>query len=63
MELREGEEVWYKPIGELTRATRQARINAENARAAWIKARLDSLRRPTGTDHPTQPPHSTDRPR
>lgn len=44
VELRAGDEVWYKPIDDLTRADRQARIDAENARTAWIKARLDSLR-------------------
>jgi hypothetical protein len=40
VELRSGAEVWYKPIGELTRDDRQARIESENARAAWIRERL-----------------------
>ncbi|MGB3683884.1 MAG: hypothetical protein WA990_15515 [Rubrobacteraceae bacterium] len=46
VELRRGEEVWYKPLKDLTRDDRQARIDAENARAAWIKARLDRIPRP-----------------
>ena len=40
VELREGDEVWYKPIAELTREDRPARIESENARAAWISERL-----------------------
>jgi hypothetical protein len=40
VELRSGDEVWYKHIDELTREDRPARIESENARAAWIRERL-----------------------
>jgi hypothetical protein len=40
VELRSGDEVWYKHIDEITRDDRQARIESENARAAWIQERL-----------------------
>jgi hypothetical protein len=40
VELRSGDEVWYKHIDELTRDDRQARIESENTRAAWIQERL-----------------------
>lgn len=40
VELRNGDEVWYKHIDEMTREDRQARIESENARAAWIRERL-----------------------
>ena len=40
VELRSGDEVWYKHIDELTREDRPARIESENARAAWIAERL-----------------------
>ena len=40
VELREGDEVWYKPIARLTREDRPGRIESENARAAWISERL-----------------------
>ncbi len=46
VELREGDEVWYKPIAGLTREDRQARIESENARAAWISERLKRQPRP-----------------
>lgn len=46
IEMRNGDEVWYKPLDEITRADRPARIEAENARAAWLKARLDRQPRP-----------------
>ena len=46
VELRKGDEVWYKPIDELTREDRQARIESENARAAWISERLKQQLRP-----------------
>ena len=46
VELRSGNEVWYKPIDELTRDDRPARIESENARAAWIKERLSRQPRP-----------------
>ncbi len=40
VELRSGDEVWYKHIDELTREDRPARIESENARADWIRERL-----------------------
>ena len=40
VELRSGDEVWYKQIDEITRDDRQARIESEKARAAWIQDRL-----------------------
>ena len=40
VELRSGDEVWYKHIDEITRDDRPARIESENARAAWIQERL-----------------------
>jgi hypothetical protein len=46
VELRSGGEVWYKHIDELTRDDRPARIESENARAAWIQKRLRRQRRP-----------------
>jgi hypothetical protein len=46
VELRLGDEVWYKHIDKLTRDDRQARIDSENARAAWIRERLSRQPRP-----------------
>jgi hypothetical protein len=46
VELRSGDEVWYKHIDEITRDDRQARIDSENARAAWIQERLRRQPRP-----------------
>jgi hypothetical protein len=46
VELRTGDEVWYKYIDKLTRDDRQARIDSENARAAWIRERLSRQPRP-----------------
>jgi hypothetical protein len=43
VELRSGDAVWYKHIDELTSEDRQARIDSENARAAWIRERLNRL--------------------
>ena len=40
VELRSGDEVWYKHIDEIIRDDRPARIESENARAAWIQERL-----------------------
>lgn len=40
VELRSGDKVWYKHIDQLTREDRPARIESENARAAWIRERL-----------------------
>ena len=45
VELRSGDDVWYKHIDEMTREDRQARIDSENARAAWIRERLNRLSR------------------
>jgi hypothetical protein len=46
VELRSGDEVWYKHIDELTRDDRSARIESENARPAWIQERLRRQPRP-----------------
>ncbi len=46
VELRSGDEVWYKHIDEITRDDRPARIELENARAAWIQERLSRQPRP-----------------
>jgi len=46
VELRSGDEIWYKHINELTRDDRPARIDSENARAAWIRERLSRQPRP-----------------
>ncbi len=40
VELRSGDKVWFKHIDQLTREDRPARIESENARAAWIRERL-----------------------
>ncbi len=40
VELRDGDEVWYKHIDEITREDRPGRIESENARATWISERL-----------------------
>jgi len=40
VELRRGEEAWYKHINDLTREDRSARIEAESTRAAWLMERL-----------------------
>ena len=46
VELRSGDEVWYKHIDEITRDDRPARIESENSRAAWIQERLRRQPRP-----------------
>jgi methyl coenzyme M reductase subunit C len=46
VELRRGDEVWYKHIDEIIREVRQALIESENARAAWISERLKQQPRP-----------------
>jgi hypothetical protein len=46
VELRSGNEVWFKHIDEITRDDRPARIESENARAAWIQDRLRRQPRP-----------------
>jgi hypothetical protein len=46
VELRSGDEVWHKPIDELTRDDRPARIESENARATWMRERLSRQPRP-----------------
>jgi hypothetical protein len=40
VELRSGNEGWFKQIDEFTRDDRPARIESEKARAAWIQERL-----------------------
>jgi len=46
VELRSGDEVWYKHIDELTREDRPARIESENVRATWLQERLNRQPRP-----------------
>jgi hypothetical protein len=46
VELRSGDEVSYKHIDEITRDDRPARIESENARAAWIQECLRRQPRP-----------------
>ena len=46
VELKSGDDIWYKHIDELTREDRPGRIESENARAAWIRDRLERQRRP-----------------
>ncbi len=46
VELRSSAEVWFKHIDEITRDDRPARIEWENARAAWIQDRLRRQPRP-----------------
>jgi hypothetical protein len=46
VELRSGDEIWFKHIDEITRDDRPARIESENARAAWIQDRLRRQPRP-----------------
>lgn len=40
VELRRGDEVWFKHIDELTREDRQARIEAQRHRIDWVQERL-----------------------
>lgn len=40
VELRSGEDVWHKHIDDLAREDRSTRIEAENARVAWLMERL-----------------------
>lgn len=40
VELRRGGKVWHKRVEDLTLEDRQGRIEAENARAAWLTERL-----------------------
>ncbi len=46
VELRSADAVCYKHIDELTREDRAARIESEDARAAWIQERLRRQPRP-----------------
>ena len=41
-ELRDGDEVWYKPVEELTRRDRAPRIEAQRKRLEWVQGRLKS---------------------
>ena len=41
VELRDGEQVWYKHLEDLTPQDRPARLEAEMARNAWLRERLD----------------------
>jgi hypothetical protein len=49
VELRRGEEAWYKHIYDLVREERPARIEAESARTAWLMERLRKSKA-TGSD-------------
>lgn len=40
VELREGDEIWFKHIDELTREDRQPRIEAQRRRINWAQERL-----------------------
>ena len=40
VELRSGDEAWFKHVEQLTREDRPARIEAENIRRAWLMERL-----------------------
>ena len=40
VELRSGGKVWHKHVDDLTLEDRRGRIEAENARAAWLLERL-----------------------
>ena len=46
VELRSGDEIWFKHIDEITRDDRPARIESENVRAAWIQDRPRRQPRP-----------------
>jgi lauroyl/myristoyl acyltransferase len=46
VELRSGDEIWFKHIDKITRDDRPARIESENVRAAWIQDRLRRQPRP-----------------
>lgn len=43
VELRDGDEVWYKHIDELGREDRQPRIEAQRKRLEWIQGRLKNV--------------------
>lgn len=49
---REGDEVWYKHIDDLTREDRPARIEAQRKRLEWTTERLNRVPRET----PNPPP-------
>lgn len=46
VELRRGDKVWWKHIDELTSEDRSARVEAETARATWLRERLRRARGP-----------------
>lgn len=51
VELRDGEEVWFKHIDELTRDDRRARIEAQRRRIDWVQERLRKF--PRGSASPS----------
>ena len=53
VELRRGDEVWFKHIDELTREDRQARIEAQRHRIDWVQERK-AFGRPIGEFQMTQ---------
>lgn len=55
VELRRGEEVWFKHIDELTREDRRARIEAQRRRINWVQERLKKSLQPGPT-----PPAASD---
>jgi hypothetical protein len=48
VELRSGEEAWYKHLDELSLEDRPYRIEAESARRAWLMQRLTEQAKVTG---------------
>lgn len=50
VELRHGEEVWYKPLEELTLYERQYRLEAEKAWNRWLRSRVERMK--SERDHP-----------
>jgi hypothetical protein len=42
LELRDGDEVWYKRVDEISREDRSARIEAQSRRLEWVQERLKS---------------------
>ncbi len=52
VELRSGDEVWFKHIDDLTHEDRPARIEAENTRRAWLMERLVKEAEASGSGAP-----------
>lgn len=45
VELRRGEEVWYRHVEELTREERPAMIEAEMSWQRWLKGRVEKVKK------------------